>query len=78
MINRPRDNDNDVIDELTEDPTPSQGGTSGGDLAREIGQRDEAQSAEGEDSSITRVQKGDKPRQGDAPNLPNRNETNDE
>lgn len=78
MTDRPRDNDNDLIDELTELPTPGQGGASGGDLAREIAQRDESQSAEGEDPSITRVQKGDKPRQGDAPNLPNRQEISDE
>ena len=78
MTDRPRDDDNQLIDELTEDPTPSQGSSSGGDLAREIGQRDELQSAQGEDPSITRVQKGDKPRQGDAPTLPNRNKTSDE
>ncbi len=78
MTNRPRDNDNELIDQLTQDETPGQGGSSGGDLAREIGQRDELQSAEGEDPSITRVQKGDKPRQGDAPTLPNRQETSDE
>jgi hypothetical protein len=78
MTNRPRDNDNEQIDQLTQDETPGQGGSSGGDLAREIGQRDELQSAEGEDPSITRVQKGDKPRQGDAPTLPNRQETSDE
>lgn len=77
MTDRPRD-DNELIDELTDDPTPSQGSASGGDLAREIGQRDEMASAEGEDPSITRVQKGDKPRQGDAPTLPNRNKTSDE
>ena len=78
MTNRPRDNDNELIDQMTQDETPGQGGSSGGDLAREIGQRDELQSAEGEDPSITRVQKGDKPRQGDAPTLPNRQETSDE
>jgi hypothetical protein len=78
MTDRTRDNDNDLIDELTDLPTPGQGSASGGDLARETGQRDELQSADGEDPSITRVQKGDKPRQGDAPNLPNRNELNDE
>jgi hypothetical protein len=71
MTDRTRDNDNELIDELTETPTPGQGGASGGDLAREIGQRDELQSAEGEDPSITRVQGNDKPRQGDAPTLPN-------
>jgi hypothetical protein len=78
MTDRPRDTDNELIDELTQDPTPSQGNASGGDLAREVGQRDELQSADGEDPSITRVQKSDKPRQGDAPNLPNRTETNGE
>lgn len=78
MTDRRQDNDNQLIDELTEDPTPGQGNASGGDLAREIGQRDELQSAKGEDPSITRVQKGDKPRQGDEPTLPNRNETSDE
>ena len=78
MTDRTRDNDNELIDELTDLPTPSQGSASGGDLAREIGQRDELQSADGEDASITRVQKGDKPRQGDAPTLPNRQETSDE
>ena len=78
MTDRPRDNDNELIDELTEDPTPGQGGTSGGDLAREIGQRDEAQSAEGEDPSITRIHKGDKPREGDATNLPSRDDPSDE
>ena len=78
MTDRPRDDDSQLIEELTEDSTPSQGSASGGNLAREIGQRDELQSAEGEDPSITRVQKGDKPRQGDAPTLPNRNKTSDE
>ena len=78
MTDRARDNDNELIDELTEIPTPSQGNASGGDLAREIGQRDELQSASGEDPSITRVHKGDKPRQGDAPNLPNRDNISDE
>jgi hypothetical protein len=78
MTDRPRDADNDLIDELTEVPTPSQGSASGGDLAREIGQRDELASAEGEDPGITRVHKGDKPRQGDEPNLPNRTGSNDE
>ena len=78
MTDRPRDNDNELIDEMTDVPTPSQGSASGGDLAREVGQLDELQSADGDDPSITRVQKSDKPRQGDAPNLPNRTETSDE
>ncbi len=78
MSDRTRDNDNELIDELTDLPTPGQGNASGGDLAREIGQRDELQSADGEDPSVTRVQKGDKPRQGDEPTLPNRNRTSDD
>ena len=78
MTDRTRDNDNELIDELTDLPTPSQGNASSGDLAREIGQRDELQSGEGADPSITRVHKGDKPRQGDEPTLPNRNRTSDE
>lgn len=78
MTDRHRDNDNALIDEQTELPTPSQGSASGGDLAREIGQRDEHHSAKGDDPSITRVQKGDKPRQGDEPTLPDRNKASDE
>ena len=78
MTDRRQDNDNELIDELTEDPTPGQGNASGGDLAREIGQRDELQSARGEDPSITRVQKSDKPRQGDEPTLPNRQDNGEE
>jgi hypothetical protein len=77
MTDRPRDKDNERIDELTELPTPSQGSASGGDLAREIGQRDELQSADGDDPTITRVRASDKPADGDAPTLPNRNETSD-
>lgn len=72
MTDRRRDDDNELIDEQTELPTPGQGNASGGDLAREIGQRDEYQSAEGDEASITRVHKSDKPRQGDEPTLPNR------
>ena len=77
MTDRPRDNDNELIDELTELPTPSQGSASGGDLAREIGQRDELQSADGDDPTITRVRASDKSADGDMPTLPNRNETSD-
>ncbi|MGH6730031.1 MAG: hypothetical protein ACREBK_07740 [Sphingomicrobium sp.] len=69
--------DNDIIDEAEELPTPSQGGSSGGELAREIGQRDEDKSAlgdagKGRDPQVTAVRKGDKPAEGDATNLPNR------
>ena len=72
MIDRTRDNDNDLIEQLTDIPMPGQSGASGGDLAREIGQRDVLQSADGEDPTITRVHKSDKPGDGDEPTLPNR------
>lgn len=78
MTDRPRDDDNELIDETTDLPTPSQGSSSGGDLAREIGQRDEFASATGKDPSIARVHKGDKPKEGDEPTLPNRTKTSDE
>ena len=63
--------------EGTDIPTPAQGGSSGGNLARDVGKRDEErasveQSGDGRDPSVTRVHKSDKPNDGDAPNLPNR------
>lgn len=56
---------------------PSQSGSSGGNMARDVGQRDEAKAAfedagEGRDPSVTGVHKGDYPNGGDEPNLPNR------
>jgi hypothetical protein len=77
MTERKRDDDHELIDQADELPTPSQGSSSGGDLAREIGQRDEFSSATGEDPHVTRVHKGHKPKQGDEPTLPNRNKTSD-
>jgi hypothetical protein len=74
-------NDETMADQAAADgtdvPTPSQSGGSGGNLAREVGQRDEEKSVfedagDGRDPSVTRVHKGDKPKDGDKPNLPNR------
>jgi len=47
--------------ELIEDAerTPTEGGSSGGDIARDVGARDEARST-AEDTGVTRVQKRDK------------------
>lgn len=59
-------------------PTPSQGGSSGGDLQREIGAMDEEQTGTGADPQPTSVHKGQKPRSGDEPNLPNRQQTRDD
>jgi hypothetical protein len=64
--------DNDVIDQADHLPTPSQGGSSGGDLQREIGAFDEEATATGADPQPTSVQKGQKPRDGADPKLPNR------
>ena len=64
--------DNELIDEADDLPTPSPGGSSGGDLQREIGSFDEEATATGGDPQPTSVQKGQKPRDGDQPNLPNR------
>ena len=61
-----RDDDSEIISEADELPTPSQSGSSGGDLAREIGQRDEDKSATGAGAQPTAVRKGDKPAEGDA------------
>jgi hypothetical protein len=72
MAEQKRDNDNALIDEADELETPSQSGSGGGNLAREIGERDEFATATGKDAQVTRVRKGDKPAEGDEPNLPNR------
>ena len=65
--------DNDLIDDDL--PTPTQGGSSGGDLRREIGSIDEESTATGADPQPTSVQKGQKPRDGDKFSLPNRDGT---
>ena len=65
--------DNDLIDHDL--PTPSQGGSSGGRIEREIGAIDEEKLATGADPQPTSVHKGMKPRSGDEPNLPNRGPT---
>lgn len=65
MTDRDRStDDSEIIDRETELPTPSQGGSSGGDLAREIGQRDEDKTSTGESDQLTSVRKGDKPDDG--------------
>ena len=77
MANDPKrdpHSDDELID-VGDLETPSQGGSSGGDLQREIGSLDEEQTATGADPQPTSVQKGQKPRDGDEPNLPNRAQT---
>lgn len=50
-------NDSDLRDNL---PTPSHSGSSGGDLATDIGSRDEEKSARGDAAGTARVAKADK------------------
>ena len=80
MTDRKRDlhADNDVIDQADDPPTPSQGGTSGGRIEREIGAIDEEKAATGADPQPTSVKKGERPDAGDEPNLPNREQTRGE
>jgi len=67
--------DTDIIDQAEELPTPSQGGSSGGGMQREIGSIDEEKTATGADPQPTSVHKGQKPDNGDEPTLPNRDGT---
>ncbi|MBV9883617.1 MAG: hypothetical protein JO276_11465 [Sphingomonadaceae bacterium] len=73
-MDKDRPDDSALIDEAED--APSQGGTSGGNLQREVAARAEEEHEIGdagdEGDSITRVRGADKPREGDATNLPNR------
>ena len=75
MIDTPRQPhaDNDLIDDDL--PTPSQGGSSGGGMQREIGVLDEEKAATGADPQPTSVHKSQKPRDGADAHLPNRQQT---
>jgi hypothetical protein len=74
-MDRTRPDDSALIDEMEE--APSQSGVSGGNLQREIAARAEEEHEIGaggdEGDAVTRVHGSDKPRDGDRPNLPNRN-----
>ncbi|HEV2817317.1 MAG TPA: hypothetical protein VGW40_08885 [Allosphingosinicella sp.] len=73
-MDKTRPDDSAIIDRA--EAAPSQGGVSGGNLARDIAARAEQEheigEAGGEGDSVTRVHGADKPRKGDTPNLPNR------
>ena len=73
-MDKTRPDDSALIDEA--EAAPSQAGTSGGNLQRELGARAEEEheigQAGGEGDAVTRVHGSDKPRGGDRPNLPNR------
>jgi hypothetical protein len=55
-IDLPEENDLEA-----ETPTPAQGGSSGGDLARKVGWRDEAKNVFETPAGKTRVEKHDEP-----------------
>jgi hypothetical protein len=57
--------DSDLIEAMED--APSQGGTSGGNLQREIGSRDEERRTSGDASGVTRVHDQDKPDDTDLP-----------
>ncbi len=75
MTDRTRPDDSAILDEAA--AGPGQSGVSGGNLQREIGARAEEAHELGEagdeGDAVTRVHGEDKPRDGDRPNLPNRN-----
>lgn len=75
MTDQKRDPHADI--ELVDDdlPTPSQGGSSGGRIEREIGALDEEKTATGADPHPTSAKKGQRPEGGDEPTLPNRAQT---
>lgn len=64
MTDHPGDGRDDgmrIEDERPADPpTPAHSGSGGGELARDVGSRDEAQAAPGADPEPTRVTKQDK------------------
>ena len=73
-MDKDRPDDSALIDDAED--APSQSGASGGNLQRELAARAEEAHEIGdagdEGDSVTRVQGADKPRRGDATNLPNR------
>ena len=62
--------DHELIDQI--EPAPRHGGSSGGNLKRDIASRAEEEDLLKGDEGITRVHGADKPRGGDRPNLPSR------
>lgn len=69
---RKRDDDRELIEDAENQLHPSHQGTSGGNMARKVGQRDETKTATGEDPLPTGVHGRDKPEGGDMPTPPQR------
>ena len=73
-MDKTRPDDSALIDRAED--APGQSGVSGGNLQRELAARAEEEhemgEAGGEGDAVTRVHGSDRPREGDRPNLPNR------
>ena len=65
MTDRTRKDDSDIIDEMEDGP--AFGGSSGGNLQRDIGSRDEINQEVGDGEGVTRVRDSDKPEQANLP-----------
>jgi hypothetical protein len=65
MTDRTRPDDSEIIDAMED--APAFGGSSGGNLQREIGARDELDEEAGDGDGVTRVRGSDKPEQADLP-----------
>lgn len=57
--------DSDLIESM--EKAPAQGGQSGGNLARDIGTRDEEDQTVGDGEGVTRVRASDKPHEANLP-----------
>ena len=65
MTDRTRPDDSEIIDAMEDGP--AFGGSSGGNLQRDIGARDELDQEVGDGEGVTRVRDSDKPEQADLP-----------
>jgi hypothetical protein len=65
MTDRTRPDDSEIIDAMEDGP--AFGGSSGGNLQRDIGSRDEIDQEVGDGDGVTRVRDSDKPEGADLP-----------
>jgi hypothetical protein len=65
MTDRTRPDDGEIIEAMEDGP--AFGGSSGGNLQRDVGTRDELDQEAGSGEGVTRVRAGDKPEEADLP-----------
>lgn len=65
MTDRTRPDDSETIDAMEDGP--AFGGSSGGNLQRDVGSRDEIDEEVTDGDGVTRVRAGDKPEEADLP-----------